>query len=142
MVRKSVFYSLAVVALLSVVTINSQAQSVMTHHVREVTRNGRAKSLRRLPGDQVMQLNIVLPLRDQAGLDAFLKDVYNPSSPNYRHFLSAAEFTSRFGPNSRKLQGRASFRKKQRTSRSLADPAMAWTCRSKARFQPSRRPST
>jgi len=54
MVRKSVLFSLAIVAL-GIVTIYSQAQSVLTHHVREATRNGRAKSLRRLPADQVLQ---------------------------------------------------------------------------------------
>ncbi|MGP8270485.1 MAG: protease pro-enzyme activation domain-containing protein [Terracidiphilus sp.] len=111
MVRKSVLFPLAVVALGSVVTINSQAQSVMTHHVREAVRNGRAKSLRRLPADQILQLNIVLPLRDQAGLDAFLKDVYNPSSPHYRHFLSVAEFTSRFGPTQKNYKAVVRFAK-------------------------------
>jgi kumamolisin len=45
-----------------------------------------------------MQLDLVLPLRDQAGLDKFLADIYDPSSHNYRHFLTVAEFTERFGP--------------------------------------------
>ncbi len=110
MVRKSVLFSLAIVAL-GIVTIYSQAQSVLTHHVREATRNGRAKSLRRLPADQVLQLNIVLPLSDQAGLDAFLKDVYNPSSPHYRHFLTVAEFTSRFGPSQKNYKAVLHFAK-------------------------------
>ncbi len=110
MVRKSVLFSLAIVAL-GIVTIYSQAQSVLTHHVREATRNGRAKSLRRLPADQVLQLNIVLPLSDQAGLDAFLKDVYDPSSPHYRHFLTVAEFTSRFGPSQKNYNAVLHFAK-------------------------------
>ena len=140
MVRKSVLFPLAVVALGSVVTINSQAQSVMTHHVREAVRNGRAKSLRRLPADQILQLNIVLPLRDQAGLDAFLKDVYNPSSPHYRHFLSVAEFTSRFGPTQKNYNAVVRFAKNSSHGR-WRHRAMAWMCRSKARFRPSRRRS-
>jgi kumamolisin len=45
-----------------------------------------------------MRIELVLPIRDQAGLDSFLQDVYSPSSPNYRHFLSVDEFTARFGP--------------------------------------------
>jgi kumamolisin len=32
------------------------------------------------------------------GLDSFLKEVYDPASPSYRHFLTVAEFTERFGP--------------------------------------------
>jgi kumamolisin len=45
-----------------------------------------------------MQLVIVLPLRDQAGLDSFLHDLYNPDSSSYRQFLTVPEFTERFGP--------------------------------------------
>jgi subtilase family serine protease len=74
------------------------AQSVKTHHVRDVVKSGKAQSNGRLPGNQVLQLDLVLPLRDPAGLKAFLADVYNPSSPNYRQFLTPAEFTARFGP--------------------------------------------
>jgi kumamolisin len=46
-----------------------------------------------------MQLDLVLPLRNQPALDAFVKAVYDPSSPSYRHFLTPAEFTQRFGPS-------------------------------------------
>jgi kumamolisin len=45
-----------------------------------------------------MQIDVVLPLRDAAGLDSFLQDVYDPSSPSYRHFLTPQQFTERFGP--------------------------------------------
>jgi kumamolisin len=70
----------------------------MTHHVRDEVRNGKAQINGHLPNNQVLQLDMVLPLRDPAGLKAFLADVYNPKSPNYRQFLTPAEFTSRFGP--------------------------------------------
>jgi kumamolisin len=74
------------------------AQSVKTHHVRDVVKNGHAQANGRLPGNQELQLDLVLPLRDPAGLKAFLADVYNPASPNYRQFLTPTEFTARFGP--------------------------------------------
>jgi subtilase family serine protease len=45
-----------------------------------------------------MHLDVVLTLRDQAGLDSFLKELYDPASPSYRHFLTVPEFTERFGP--------------------------------------------
>jgi kumamolisin len=70
----------------------------MTRHVREATLHGQAKLVGRLPAAQIMQLDVVLPLRDQGGLDAFLTELYNPDSPGYRHFLTPAEFTERFGP--------------------------------------------
>jgi subtilase family serine protease len=77
----------------------AQAQSLMTHHVREVTSNGQARSVGRLPAAQSMRLHVVLPLRDPAALDDFLRELYNPSSPSYRHFLTVPEFTARFGPS-------------------------------------------
>ncbi len=85
-------------AVLSITAAVCQAQSVMTHHVRDVVRNNSAQATGRLPNNQVLQLNLVLPLRDQAGLESFLKQLYDPASPSYRKFLTVPEFTARFGP--------------------------------------------
>jgi uncharacterized membrane protein len=77
----------------------AQAQSALTQHVREAVRSGQARFLRPLPAAQSLRLDIVLPLRNQEELDRFLKDLYDPSSPSYRHFLTPAEFTAQFGPS-------------------------------------------
>ena len=58
-----------------------------------------------------MQLDIVLPLRDQAGLDAFVKDVEDPSSSSYRRFITPAEFTARFGPTQEQYDAVVHFAK-------------------------------
>jgi kumamolisin len=76
----------------------SSAQSLMTRHVRDEVINGKSQLLGRLPETQQLQLNIVLPIRDQAGLDEFLIDLRNPASASYRQFLTPQEFTARFGP--------------------------------------------
>ena len=89
---------LASVAILSIATAVCQSQSVMTHHVRDLVRSGNAQATGRLPSNQVLQLDLVLPLRDPAGLKSFLKEVYDPTSPSYRQFVTPAEFTARFGP--------------------------------------------
>jgi subtilase family serine protease len=111
MARKMALFLLSIVAILSVVTVNSHAQSVMTHHVRAVTQNGKAKSIGRLSKTQVLQLNLVLPLRDQAGLDSFQKKLYDPASPSYRHFLTVREFTERFGPTQKNYDAVVRFAK-------------------------------
>jgi subtilase family serine protease len=98
MIRRIGLFSLTILAILSVVTSNSLAQSVMTHHVREVTRTGAAQAMGRLPAEQTLKLDLVLPLRDPVGLKSFLKEVYDPSSQNFRHFLTVSQFTERFGP--------------------------------------------
>ncbi len=114
MIRRSFFFLLAILACLSFHAAGSPAQTpasrpvqtavetsehaVMTHHTREAVRTGEARLAGRLPSSQVMALNLVLPLRDPAGLKAFLADVYDPASPVFRHYLTPTEFTARFGP--------------------------------------------
>jgi hypothetical protein len=92
----------AAIFLLLLWTIPGQAeQTLMTRHVREVTLNGDAKLIGTLPPNKILQLDIVLPIRDQAGLDAFLAEIYDPSSPTFHQYLTPAEFTERFGPSQR-----------------------------------------
>jgi kumamolisin len=98
MIQKLGKFLFAVFAVVLVLITDSSAQSVRTHHIRDAVRNGQAKAYGRLPSNQVLQLDLVLPLRDPAGLKSFLSDIYNPSSPNFRHFISPAEFTAKFGP--------------------------------------------
>ncbi|HEV3278172.1 MAG TPA: S53 family peptidase [Terriglobia bacterium] len=76
----------------------AQPQSLLTRHVREVVLNGEAQSVGRLPAAQSMQIDLVLPLRDQAGLESFLRDLYDPLNPSYRQYLTVQEFTDMFGP--------------------------------------------
>ncbi|HEX4350802.1 MAG TPA: protease pro-enzyme activation domain-containing protein, partial [Verrucomicrobiae bacterium] len=56
-----------------------------------------------------MRLAIGLPLRDPAGLDAFLAQQYNPASPNYRQYLTPEQFADRFGPTERDYEAVKQF---------------------------------
>ncbi len=78
--------------------MQGRAQTLMTRHVRQVTLNGLARPVGRVPINRIMQLDVVLPLRDAAGLDSFLAELYSGTVPNHNHFLTPAEFTVRFGP--------------------------------------------
>jgi subtilase family serine protease len=89
---------LSISALTSAGVAQVRAQTTMTRQVRNVALNGQAILMGRLPAAQTMQLDVVLPLRDQAGLDAFLAQLQDPYSPGYRQYLTPAEFTARFGP--------------------------------------------
>jgi len=96
--RKTNLVLLSIVLTAFGITITAQAQSVLTHHVREASRSSFAQTAAHLPATQELQLDIVLPLRDSEGLNSFLSELYNPSSPAYRKFVTPAEFTERFGP--------------------------------------------
>jgi subtilase family serine protease len=98
---------LAVVAIVLGLSIVCQAQTevrrapgftLMTRHVREVTLNGEARQMGKLPAAQSMHLVLTLPLRNQSELDEFLKNLYDPSSAYFHQFLTVEDFTSLFGP--------------------------------------------
>jgi kumamolisin len=98
MVRKIGLFLIAVFATLSIATLNSQAQTVLTRHVHDAVLNGKAQFIGPLSSSQPVSLDIVLPLRNQAGLDSLLQRLYDPTSASYRQFLTVAEFTEQFGP--------------------------------------------
>ena len=77
----------------------AQAQPLLTRHVRETVLNKENSFLKTMSPTRVLRLDLVLPIRDQTGLDNFLEELYDPSSPSYRHFLTVSEFTSKFGPS-------------------------------------------
>jgi len=101
----------AIAAIMLAAATGSQAQSVMTHHVREAVQSGAARPIGRLPAEQVMSLDLVLPLRDKEGLENFLSDLYDPASPSYKHYLTPAEFTARFGPTQKDYNAVLAFAK-------------------------------
>src|ERR1700722_16980021 len=45
-----------------------------------------------------MHLAIGLPLRNENALDDLLGQIYDPTSPNYRPYLTRDQFTTQFGP--------------------------------------------
>ncbi|MGA2133229.1 MAG: protease pro-enzyme activation domain-containing protein [Bryobacteraceae bacterium] len=100
MIRRLSTFLLTMVALVPVESIvcSAQSRTPLTRHVRDVTLNGQAKLVGRLPANQSMRIVLVLPLRNQAALDSLLRDLYDPTSPSFRRFLTVEEFTSRFGP--------------------------------------------
>ena len=71
----------------------------MTTHVPDAVSSGVAALVGHLPSAQHLSLAISLPLRNQTELDDLLLQIYDPQSPNFRHYLSVPEFTNRFGPS-------------------------------------------
>ena len=93
--------SLSIATLLPIASIICQAQPLplLTRHTRDVVLNGEAKPAGPAASNQSMRLDVVIALSDPIGLNEFLKELYDPASLAYRHFLTVAEFTQRFGPS-------------------------------------------
>ena len=108
----AIFKALAAIIVISFFVpslVFGQAPLITKHIHEEVSQ---AKWLERLPASETLQLNIVLPLRNNAELDKLLAQIYNPQSPLYHQFLSVEEFTERFGPSQEDYEAVMSFAEK------------------------------
>lgn len=68
---------------------------VLRDHVPAAVRSLTAFSP--LPATTRLNLSLALPVRDEAGLDALLGQIYDPNSPHYHQYITPAEFATRFG---------------------------------------------
>jgi kumamolisin len=93
--------TITVLAIVFLAYTLAQAEPLplLTHHVRDVVANGQAPLVGKLPATQTLRFDIVLPLRDRAGLQAFNREINDLTSPSYHQFLTPQEFTARFGPS-------------------------------------------
>lgn len=86
-------------ALLLGFALTAQAESFKTRHTYDLQSKGQVATVGHLPAEQTMQIDVVLPISDQAGLDAFLAKVQDPTSPSYGHFLTPAQFKALYAPS-------------------------------------------
>ncbi len=101
----------AIVFLLFTIPGQAQPQQLLTHHVRDAVANGQAQFVGQLPATQTLLFDIVLPLRDRAGLQNFVQEVQDPASPSYHQFLTPQEVTARFGPTQEDWDALVAFAK-------------------------------
>jgi hypothetical protein len=62
-----------------------------------------------LPASRPMQLTLMLPLRNQEELASFLARLQDPSSADYRKYLTVDQFTNQYGPTERDYQAVVNF---------------------------------
>ncbi len=62
-----------------------------------------------LARDTNLDLSISLPLRNNEELQALLRDLANPASPQYRQYLTPEQFAERFGPSEADYQALIAF---------------------------------
>ena len=107
----SVYQITAAALLAAMLTTGAVAQErrVLTGHVP--AQAAKAVAVGRLPSTNSLDLAIGLPLRDQAAVTRFVQDIYDPASPNYRHYLTSEQFDERFGPTESDYQAVIAFAK-------------------------------
>jgi len=105
-------YQITAAALLAVVLTTgavAQERRVLTGHVP--AQAAKAVAVGRLPSTNSLDLAIGLPLRDQAAVTRLVQDIYDPASPNYRHYLTSEQFDERFGPTEADYEAVIAFAK-------------------------------
>ncbi len=108
----SALLALVYATMLLLFTIPGQAQQqLLTRHVRDEVASGRAQLVGQLPASQTLRFDIVLPLRDRTGLQSYIQEIQDPTSPSYHQFLTPQEFTVRFGPSQQDWDALVAFAK-------------------------------
>ncbi len=91
------FSKTVVAAIFAAGFLQAAPRQVLPNHVPQAVRESRRVGS--LAQTARMDLAIGLPLRNAGELDRFIQQVADPQSPSYRQYLSAEEFTEKFGPS-------------------------------------------
>ncbi len=69
----------------------------------------RLQAIGNLPGTNRLNLAIGLPLRNREALTNLLRELYDPTSPKYHHYLTPEQFAEQFGPTEQDYQAVMAF---------------------------------
>jgi kumamolisin len=87
-------------------------RQVLHGHVPSALARFNLQPTGRLPVTKNLHLAIGLPLRNQQGLDDLLRQIYDPASPNYRHYLTPEQIAEQFGPSEQDYQSYIAFERR------------------------------
>ena len=83
----------------------------MNDHVPRVVTSLKLQPIGLLASETRLHLAIGLPLRNREALNTLLQQIYDPASPQYRHYLTPEQFTEKFGPTEQDYQAVIAFAK-------------------------------
>ncbi len=100
----------AVVAMIGLMAAaEGQGPELQTLHGHVPAATARLAPMGFLDRTKRLRLAIGLPPRNQAGLQQFLKDLYDPKNANFRKYLTPAQFAQQFGPTEADYAAVAAF---------------------------------
>lgn len=102
--KRALWLFLTVAVVVAGLTSQSMAQSgrFIAHNTPSYVAT--AKNLGAEDPAKVIEVGVWLQPRNQAGLDALASQLYDPKSPNYRHFLTQKQIANRFAPTFAELK--------------------------------------
>jgi uncharacterized repeat protein (TIGR03803 family) len=87
-------------------------REVLRGHVPEVVGRLNLRPVGRLPATNRLNLAIGLSLRNTNSLSKLLQDIYEPTSPQFRRYLTPEQFTEQFGPTREEYEAVRQFARK------------------------------
>jgi subtilase family serine protease len=95
--------------LVTVLSTSLQATGLqaLRGHVPHATAG--LEPLERVASSKRLDMAIGLNLRNQAALTNLLRDIYNPASPKYHHYLTPNQFAENFGPKEQDYEAVTAF---------------------------------
>lgn len=93
--------------------VYGQPHKFQFKHMIDDVKNNKVEKHGRHDARDTMRLTFSLPLNNQKALDVFLKQLNDPSHPNYHKYLSTEEFTERFGPTQAEYDDVIKFARKK-----------------------------
>ncbi len=87
----------------------AQAAQILPHHVPDAISRLHLKPAGQLPAATQVNLVVGLPWRNQDALTNLLRDLYNPASPKFHHYLTPRQFAEQFGPTTNDYEALAAF---------------------------------
>ena len=111
MKTKQFIFRLAVAGMVLLPFARVSGSQLLRDEVPAAITNLHLQSTSLLPATNRLDLAISLPLRNQAGLDRLLAEIYDPASTNYHHYLTPEQFAERFGPTEQDYQLLINFAK-------------------------------
>ncbi len=106
-VRPSVCRFISIFVLAGAISARALASQALSGHVPSAV--ARLNPIEHLASSNRLQLTIGLPLRNRPALTNLLRQLYDPSSPQFRRYLSAAQFTDQFAPSAQDYAATMAF---------------------------------
>ncbi len=100
---------LSLTLMFGLAAVPARAADLQVVHLRLPAAVTNAVPLKHSSRWERLNLTIGLPLRDQEGLTNLLRELYDPASPNFRHYLTSDQFARQFGPTEEDYQAVINF---------------------------------
>jgi uncharacterized repeat protein (TIGR03803 family) len=97
----------SVLSLGAMASAQAAERQILHNHVPPAATQ--LQPIERLSSTRRLDLALGLPLRNWEGLTNLLQQLYDPASTNYHRYLTAPQFTERFGPSEQDYQALADF---------------------------------